>query len=62
MPAHLRTGAYPIYLKHFYPPQLEENGEEMLSYEENNWLIDESKRQIDFQAATTENLEKSRST
>jgi len=46
--AHLRTEAYPVYQKHFYPPQLKEDGEEMLSYEKNNVLIDESKRRIDF--------------
>ncbi|MEJ7862429.1 MAG: nitrilase-related carbon-nitrogen hydrolase [Pyrinomonadaceae bacterium] len=48
MLAHLRTEAYPVYQKHFYPPQLKENREEMLSYEKNNQLIDESKRQIDL--------------
>jgi predicted amidohydrolase len=53
--AHLRTEAYPVYQKHFYPPQLEENGEEMLSYEKNNELIDKSKRQIDFRAMNAEN-------
>jgi predicted amidohydrolase len=41
--AHLRTEAYPVYQKHFYPPLLKDNGEEMLSYEKNNELIDESK-------------------
>ncbi|CAA9432901.1 MAG: Nitrilase/cyanide hydratase and apolipoprotein N-acyltransferase [uncultured Pyrinomonadaceae bacterium] len=45
MLAHLRTEAYPVYQKHFYPPQ-SENGDEMLSYEKNNELIDESKRRI----------------
>jgi predicted amidohydrolase len=44
--AHLRTEAYPVYQKHFYPPKLVERGDEMLSYEKNNELIDESKRQI----------------
>ncbi len=53
--AHLRTEAYPIYQKHIYPPQLEENGEKMLSYEKNNKLIDESKRQIDSHSANAEN-------
>ncbi len=48
MLAHLRTEAYPVYQKHFYPPQLKENREEMLFYEKNNKLIDESKRQIDL--------------
>jgi predicted amidohydrolase len=55
--AHLRTEAYPVYQKHFYPPRLEGNGEEMLSYKKNNELIDESKRQIDFQATNAENSE-----
>ncbi|MDQ3751126.1 MAG: nitrilase [Acidobacteriota bacterium] len=53
--AHLRTEAYPVYQKHFYPPQLKENREEMLSYEKNNKLIDESKRQIDFRVGNAEN-------
>ncbi len=48
--AHLRTEAYPVYQKHFYPPPMEEKGGENLSYERNNDLIDESKRQIDFRA------------
>ncbi len=52
--AHLRTETYPVYQKHFYPPQLEKNGEEMLSYEKNNELIDKSKRQIDFRTTNTE--------
>ena len=47
MLAHLRTEAYPVYGKHFYPPQMEKDGEEMLSYEKNNRLIDEAKRGID---------------
>jgi hypothetical protein len=55
MLAHLRTEAYPVYRKHFYPPKSTENGEEMLSYEKNNDLIDESKRQIDFRATNAEN-------
>jgi predicted amidohydrolase len=38
--AHLRAEAYPVYQKHFYPPQSEENSEEMLSFEKNNELID----------------------
>lgn len=44
--AHLRTEAYPVYRKHFYPPPLEDDGDELLSYEKNNELIDESKRLI----------------
>jgi predicted amidohydrolase len=46
MLAHLRTEAYPVYQKHFYPPKLEETSGETLSYELNNDLIDEAKRQI----------------
>ncbi|MBA2620025.1 MAG: nitrilase [Acidobacteria bacterium] len=57
MLAHLRTEAYPVYQKHFYPPTLKDNGEEMLSYEKNNELIDQSKRQIDFPAANPENFD-----
>lgn len=45
--AHLRTEAYPVYQKHFYPPQSEENNEEMLSYEKNIDLIDRVKSEID---------------
>lgn len=45
--AHLRTEAYPVYQKHFYPPKLSETTDENLSYERNNQLIDESKRQIE---------------
>ncbi len=44
--AHLRAEAYPVYQKHFYPPQSAKDGEKMLSYERNNDLIDESKRRI----------------
>ena len=46
MLAHLRTEAYPVYQKHFYPPELKENDGQLLSYEQNNKLIDEAKRQI----------------
>jgi predicted amidohydrolase len=46
MLAHLRTEAYPVYQKHFYPPKTEETSGETLSYELNNDLIDEAKRQI----------------
>ncbi len=45
--AHLRTEAYPIYQKHFYPPKLAQTTDEDLSYERNNQLIDESKRQTE---------------
>jgi predicted amidohydrolase len=47
MLAHLRTEAYPVYQKHFYPPALGKDANEMLSYEMNNALIDESKRSIE---------------
>jgi hypothetical protein len=46
MLAHLRTEAYPVYQRHFYPPELKEKQGRMLSYEQNNKLIDEAKRQI----------------
>jgi hypothetical protein len=46
MLAHLRTEAYPVYQKHFYPPKPEETARETLSYELNNDLIDEAKRQL----------------
>ena len=44
--AHLRTEAYPVYQKHFYPPKLSENDGQTISYERNNDLIDESKHLI----------------
>jgi len=42
MLSHLRTEAYPVYLRHQYPPKI---GDERarLSYERNNQLIDEAK-------------------
>ena len=40
--AHLRTEAYPVYAKHQYPPVVGER--RGLSYEQNNALIDEAKR------------------
>ncbi len=46
--AHLRSEAYPVYQKHFYPPK-SADGEQTISYERNNDLIDESKRLIDSQ-------------
>ncbi len=45
MPAHLRTEAYPVYQGHQYPPQV--GNDKKLSYEGNNQLIDEAKRQLD---------------
>ena len=46
MLAHLRTEAYPVYQKHFYPPKQEETAGKTLSFELNNELIDEAKRRI----------------
>ena len=43
--AHLRTEAYPVYRRHRYPPRYSDATGEM-SYEENNRLIDEAKRQL----------------
>jgi len=42
MLAHLRTEAYPVYQQHQYPPP----SKEPLSYENNNLLIDEAKRNL----------------
>jgi len=42
--AHLRTEAYPVYQKHFYPPQTAEDG---LSFEKNIELIDAAKRRLE---------------
>ena len=42
MMAHLRTEAYPVYQQHRYQPKLD--GDEGLSYERNNLLIDEAKK------------------
>ncbi len=44
--AHLRTEAYPVYQKHFYPPNLGENEIQSLVYEKNVGSIDEVKRRI----------------
>ena len=46
-PAHLRTEAYPVYGKHFYPPESSKKKTKMLTYEENIELIDEAKRKFD---------------
>ncbi len=43
--AHLRTEAYPVYRRHRYPPRYSDATGKM-SYEENNRLIDEAKRQL----------------
>jgi formamidase len=44
--AHLRTEAYPVYGKHFYPPKSDDGQE--ISYERNNELIEKSKNLIKF--------------
>ncbi|MDQ3634896.1 MAG: nitrilase [Acidobacteriota bacterium] len=44
--SHLRTEAYPIYQKHIYPPKDGEDKGQILSYEKNIELIDESKKGI----------------
>jgi predicted amidohydrolase len=46
MLAHLRTEAYPVYQKHFYPPQKEGLEEQSLSYEKNIELIETAKKKI----------------
>jgi formamidase len=45
MLAHLRTEAYPVYHSHRYPPQLDARTTN-ISYERNNELIEQSKRQL----------------
>ena len=45
MLSHLRTEAYPVYKQHQYPPRYEATG---LSYERNNELIDEAKKNFRF--------------
>jgi predicted amidohydrolase len=42
MLTHLRTEAYPVYQRHQYPPETNVP----LSYENNNHLIDESKKRL----------------
>ena len=51
MLAHLRTEAYPVYNTHQYPPRKlgETNASPELSYELNNRLIDEAKKQAEGQ-------------
>jgi hypothetical protein len=52
MLAHLRTEAYPIYGAHRYPPRdAATQGAQKISYEENNRLIDEAKRQFDSEVS-----------
>jgi predicted amidohydrolase len=46
MLAQLRTEAYPIYQQHQYPPRLTDGEVAELSYERNNLLIDEAKRNL----------------
>ena len=45
--AHLRTEAYPVYQKHFYPPVSAENETSLLTYEANIRLIERSKNSLD---------------
>jgi hypothetical protein len=44
--SYLRTEAYPVYQKHIYPPKNGEDKGQILSYEKNIELIDESKKGI----------------
>jgi predicted amidohydrolase len=51
--AHLRTEAYPVYRTHRYPPAVEgAPSGAALSYERNNALIDEAKRELDASLRT----------
>ena len=45
MLAHLRTEAYPVYRKHFYPPEGAGPARD-LSYEGNNERIDAAKKRL----------------
>jgi hypothetical protein len=45
MLAHLRTEAYPVYRRHFYPPEGVGSAEEM-SYPGNNARIDAAKLRL----------------
>jgi len=45
MLSHLRTEAYPVYGRHQYPSQIEDESGQ-LSYERNNRLIDEAKKRL----------------
>ncbi len=47
--AHLRTGAYPVYQKHFYPQKSGENVAQPLTYERNIELIEKSKSRINLE-------------
>jgi predicted amidohydrolase len=46
MLSHLRVEAYPVYRKHFYPPKVENNEKQLLSFEKNIELIEISKNEI----------------
>ena len=46
MLAHLRTDAYPVYQTKIYPPDGKGSKSKMLSYENNNRLIEESKKKF----------------
>lgn len=47
--AHLRSEAYPVYKKHFYPPVSSKADESLLTYEQNLGLIEKSKSLISDQ-------------
>jgi len=46
MLAHLRTEAYPVYRRRFYPPEADRTPASALSYESNNARIDSAKRTL----------------
>ena len=52
MPAHLRTEAYPVYQRHQYPPTSAARSAQ-ISYDRNNELIDEAKRELSQCQETT---------
>lgn len=47
--AHLRSEAYPVYKKHFYPPVSSKADDSLLTYEQNLGLIEKSKSLISDQ-------------
>jgi hypothetical protein len=51
MLAHLRTEAYPVYSRHYYPPATADAA--ALSYERNTQLIEQSKDQLGREDAGT---------
>lgn len=59
MLAHLRTEAYPVYQKHFYPPKSGSDEMQALSFEKNIELIDKAKNQafqVDISRSNSENV------